>query len=272
MPVKNATGGSARLIARANGTRYSDDPTGEGGDYYVNFADVPADEDPITLGGTWTNNEEGTGGNAAMLTNTSMQIRQATGTGNPRICCDGGAPHINYEDSIAWRPGFPGNQRVEVTVYLAPGYTPSGNHELEIFVGAFCRGEDDKVAIQATAEIGGGWALALHDGKTTAYSDPGGGWIVIYSAFVAGGTVADGDTLVVELDRENKTCKMWQNGSLRLSTQWATTHDEIDARAQATLNALGDGAGLGSIRRSGATEGAFGARDFRVSQTLLGHG
>jgi len=244
------------------------------GSYFVDFTALAANENPITRAGAWTNNIQGTGGNAAMLTNTSMQIRQATGTGNPRICCDGGAPHINYEDSIGWVPGFPGNQRVTAKVYVAPGYAPGSNHELEVFVGAFCRGEDDKVAIQATVDKAGAWALALHDGKTTAYSDPGGGWIVIYSATVSSGVVADGDDVVVELNRTAKTCKMWHEGVLRLSTQWATLHDEIDARAQATLNNLGDGAGLGSIRRADgpadAVEGAYGFRSFRVSQTLLG--
>lgn len=276
MATKSAVAKTWNLKRNYDYTLDSRYPGGDKPDSYsLDFTALGANENPISRGGTWTNNTQGTDGNAAMTTNTSMQIRLST-NGLTRICCDASGPHVNYEDSMAWKPGFPGNQRVVATVYVAPGYAPTTNHELELYAGAVCYAADDKRCIQATVDKAGAWVLALHDGDTAAYdSEPTGGWIVIYSATLTGASViADGEQMILELDRTAKTCKLWQGTTLRCSTQWATLHDEIDARAQTALNNLGDGAGLAMIRRgdapADALEGSYGFRDFFVSQTLLG--
>lgn len=241
-----------------------------GGQYIVDFTALGADESPISRGGIWTNNSQGTGGNAVMGTNTSMQIRLAS-DGVTRICCESAGPHINYEDSFALVPGFPGAQRVQATIYRAPGYAPNDNHELELYLGGKVLGNNNKRCIQVTCSVGGLWNMAVHDGAVTAYTPEVGGWVVIDSATVGGGIPADGHLLRAEFDPVAKTCKLWSNEALKLSTQWNTTHDEIDARVQTVLNNLFDGAGLAMIRRSGDTvEGGAGFRDFAVYRTLLG--
>lgn len=236
--------------------------------YDIDFTALGSDDIPISQGGVWLNNTS-----SGMNTNTSMQVRLAT-DGVTRICCDDEGPHVVYEDSIGIKMGHPGKQRVEATIYRASGYSPSGGHELEIFLGAEVFGNNNKRCIQVTVSAAGEWAFAVHDGQVGPYDsgNPGpGGWVVVYSAVVLNGTVPqDGNVFRAEYDPDAKTCKGWLNDVLHLSTQWNTTHDEIDTRVKNALDNLGDGIGLAMIRRSGATEGALGFRRVRVFPTLLG--
>lgn len=243
-------------------------PTGA---YSLNFTALGANEAPLSQGGIWTNNTQGTGGNAAMTTQTSMQVRLSA-DGSTRICCEDDGPHVNYEDSFAVVPGFAGSQRVTAVVYKESGYSPSENHEMEVFLGAVVYGSNNKRAVEILVSAAGAWALVLHDGAMS-----GATFTVINSAEVSNGVPADGDVVVAEFDRSAKTIKAWSNGTLRISTQWATTHDEIDASVQSKLNALGDGAGLAGLRRNvgstgTAVEGKFGWRSIEISPTLQGAG
>lgn len=241
--------------------------------YSLNFAALAADEYPLSQGGIWTNNTQGTGGNAAMNTQESMQVRLSADT-TVRICCEKGVV-VNYEDSFAFVPGFAGNQRVQSTIYRQSGYSPSSNHEMEQFLGAVVYGNNNKRAVEVLVSRAGSWVLVVHNGAMS-----GSTFTVLSSSTVTGAyPPEDGDLVRSELDRTNKTIKTWSKRGgdawvLRCSTQWATTHDEIDATVQGYLNNLGDGAGLAGLRRADgpndAIEGAFGWRDILISSTLLG--
>lgn len=227
------------------------------GTYSLDFTALGANEDPLRQGGTWVNNTQGATGHAAMNTQTSMRVALSADS-STRICCDTSAAIVNYEDSFAYVPGYTGFQRVTATVYKESGYAPTNNHEMEIFLGAVVYGNDNKRAIEVLVSIAGTFVLVLHDG-------PPNGFLVISSSSVSSGVPANGDVIVSELDRVAKTIKVWSNGTLRCSTQWVTTHDEIDATVQSKLNSLGDGAGLAGLRRAGDTTAAkFGWRDILI--------
>lgn len=227
------------------------------GSLFVDFTAMGSNEDPLSQGGVWTNNTQGTGGNGVMGTQTSMRVAMSADA-TTRICCDTAAAIVNYEDSFAFVPGYPARQRVVATIYKESGYAPTSNHEMEIFLGAVVYSNDNKRAIEVLVSIGGSFVLVLHDGAPN-------GFLVISSSTVGGGVPADGDVITAELDRTAKTIKAWNNGVLKCSTQWNTTHDEIDAAVQAKLDALGDGAGLAGLRRAGdTTAGKFGFRDVLI--------
>lgn len=229
------------------------------GAYYLDFTALAANEDPLSQGGIWTNNTQGTGGNAAMNTQTSMRVALSADS-STRICCDTSAVIVNYEDSFAFVPGYSGNQRVTATIYKEAGYAPTNNHEMEVFLGAVVYGNNDKRAVECLISIAGSWVLVVHNGAMS-----GSTFTVISSSTVSGGVPANGDVVVCELDRTAKTIKVWNNGTLKCSTQWATTHDEIDGTVQGYLNSLGNGAGLAGLRRAGDTAAAkFGFRNVRI--------
>ncbi|HRI19126.1 MAG TPA: hypothetical protein PL196_11435, partial [Burkholderiaceae bacterium] len=204
-------------------------------------------------------------GNAAMGTQTDMQIRLADGGAGPRICCEGGGPHADgtYPDSFGFVPGYTGPQRVVASVYRKSGYAPvTAAHEMQLWCGATVFGNDNKRAIEILLTLSGYMTIVWHDG-------PSNGYHVISSSELAAFAFDDGDTATFELNRTAKTLKAWHNSTLCCSTQWATTHDEIDSTAQAILNNLGSGGGLGGLRRSGdAVEGNWGFRNFRISSVL----
>ena len=244
---------------------------GPSGIYSVDFTALGSNETPINLGNAWTVSSQGFNGNAAMGTNTDMQIRLSADT-TTRICCESDAAHSGYDDSIGWVSGFSGNQRIVGTVYKESGYSPpTTNHEIEMCAGAICNGADDKVCLQIGMSALGDWFLAIHDGHIGPW-DGSSGWVVVYSAAVSNGVPANAEVITLELDRTAKTAKAWSGSTLRLSTDWNTTHDEIDSHWQTVLNNLGDGAGLAGIRRPGADAavGKFGWRSFSVSPTVTG--
>lgn len=254
LPVEVATGGSS------------------GGDTYsVDFTSLTANESPISLGGVWTNDVQGTGGNFAATPNTSMQIRLSA-DGTTRICCETGATN-DYDDAFSVVPGFPGNQRVEATVYRQAGYAPSDaipqvNHEIEIFVGTVVNSDGGKRGVEIGINDAGDWFVATFDGSLTSWQT----WGLTYEAEVSEADPLDGDVIRVELDRTAKTIKAWQNDILRINLNWNTTTAQVTPALQTVLNNLGDSAGFGGLRRIGAAavEGAFGWRDILISSTLLG--
>jgi hypothetical protein len=228
--------------------------------YFVDFTALTANESPISRGGIWTNASAGTGGNAALAPNNSVQIRLSV-DGTTRIACETGSTD-GYEDSISGVPGFPGNQRLTATVYRQAGYTPSINHELLLGLGLVSFGTNNKRCIHIGFNYAGGYFIAGFNGSLTSW-DPDGIW---YSAATGANPIPlDGDQFIAELNRTAKTVKVWhKRGStltLVLDLQWNdTTH--VNSTWQGVLNTLGDGMYIGALRRiGGALEGAFGWRD-----------
>lgn len=246
-------------------------------DYYLNFTALGSNESPISQGGIWTNASAGTGGNAALAPNNSMQIRLSA-DGLTRICCETGAT-ADYDDSISWVPGFPGNQRLEATVYRAAGYAPSStNHELLMELGCVSYATNNKRCVHLGFNYAGGYFVAGFNGDLISWdAPPNGNMSSPWTAFTGlGSPPADGDVFRAELNRAAKTVKWWQQRAgnepvLVVDLQWNNT-SQVTSAAQAVLNNLGDSAGLGALRRVGgdATEGAFGWRDILISRTLLG--
>lgn len=227
-----------------------------GGSASIDFTARSA-EDPLSIGGTWTNNTQGTGGNAAMTTQTSMRIALSADT-TTMIAQGVAAAIINYEDSIAWLPGYSGNQRGTATLYKESGYLPADSHEVQLYVGAICYASDNKRAVECLIDVDGATYIVLHDGAPN-------GFVVLNSSSTS--AVADGDVLVAELDRSAKTIVFKRNAATLLSIDWNTTGGAIDATVQGKLNALGDGIGLAALRRdlggSPATvAGKLGFRNF----------
>lgn len=243
---------------------------GQAGDYSLDFTALGANESPISQG-VWTNATTGTGGNSPLAPNVSMQIRLSADS-TTRICCETGATN-DYDDSLSFVPGFPGNQRVEARFYRASGYAPtSTNHEMEIHVGCASYGTANKRCVELGFNYAGGYFVAGFNGDLVSWQAPAGGnmsspW---YTAATGSGTSpADNDLFVMELNRSAKTIKAWQNTTLVIDLQWNDlTH--VTAAAQSVLNDLGNGAGLGALRRVGgdATEGSMGWRSIHITSTL----
>jgi len=252
MPVKNATGGSARLIARANGTRYSDDPTGAGTGGEYDFT-VMALQTPLSAGGVFTNNTQGTGGNVAANTQSSMRVIAAASGGVNIAGGDslGQSDPYDYHDSFAFVPGFPGNQRITAVVYVDAGYSPptdTDNHELELLLGC-SSASGSRRWISNTWNRDGARIMALMDGPANGFT--------IFSPTDSAGAVAlvDEDVWVAELYRSTNTVITKRNGV------------QIQSHTNGLISSLGDGIGIGSFRRTAAGQSAanrYGFRSIRV--------
>ena len=134
-------------------------------------------------------------------------------------------------------------------------------------------GVNNKRGVEFGFNYAGGYFIAGFNGDLISWASPPDGnlsspW---YSAATGlGSAPADGDVMRVELNRAAKTIKCWQNNTLVIDLQWNDT-TQVTSAAQDVLNNLGDGAGLGALRRIGgdAIGGAFGWRDMLISETLL---
>lgn len=221
----------------------------------VDFTAMSA-EDPLSIGGTWTNNTQGTGDNAAMETQTSMRVALSADA-TTMIAQGVAAATINYEDSIAWLPGYFGNQRVTATIYRESGYTTTSSHEIQLYLGAICYAADNKRSVELLIGTQGEAYIVLHDGAPNTFE------VLANTGSI---TNVDGDVLVGELNRGTKTITFKINGSLILAIDWNETGGTITSEVQAVLNALGDGAGLAALRRSGGgtAAGKYGFRDVLI--------
>lgn len=239
--------------------------------YSVDFTALTANESPISRAGVWTNASTGTGDNAALSPNNSMQIRLSA-NGTTRICCETGATN-NYDDSLSVVPGFPGNQRITATIYRQAGYTPpTTNHELAMELGVIAYAVNNKRSVHVGFNYAGDYFVAGFNGDLVSWDAPPTGTLSSpwYTAATgAGSAPVDGDIMIAELDRTAKTVKVWQKragvSTLVISLQWNNTA-QVNAASQAVLNALGNSAGLGALRRIGgdAVEGAFGWRSVLI--------
>lgn len=243
--------------------------------YFVNFTTLTANEDPLSLGGLWTNNQQGTGGQPALgptaYPNLNLKVGVDAVTGVRH--CFGNGPTISYNDAVGLLPGYPGNQRVVVVVYRRPGYNPAFNHEVEIFVGTRTLAGGGKRGVEFGINTNAGSAfMAGFDGGLTSWETPANGGVMSSPWNLARlGTdiaLADLQVFTMELNRAAKRIKVWQNSTQIVLLQWNDT-TMVTPAAQAVLNDLGGSVGLGMLYESGAIPEALGIRSFSVSPTLL---
>lgn len=215
---------------------------------------VMSAQDPLSADGAWSNNTQGTGGNVAPTTGTSLRI--ATKTGGGLACIGSAAAQANYEDSFAFLPGVSGgNMRVIATVFVADGYDPEDNHEIQIILGC-------KTSLAYHRWIECLWAL--HGGQQTLSQDGDFNGAAFTNIGTSTGLLAggpqNGDKMIAELYLSANRVR-WgriQDGV----TTWAqdTTDELID-------ETLGNGAGLAVFRRSIAPDSvaaSLGFTDFLV--------
>lgn len=227
-----------------------------GAPYTIDFTSKSA-QNPLSDGGIWWSNSAGRGAQPAMGTQTDMRVALSADA-SVMIAQGAAAATVSYEDSVAWVPGYPSNQRATATLYKESGYLPDNSHEVQLYLGAVCYGSDNKRAVECLIDVDGATYIVLHDGAPN-------GFLVLTSSSTT--AVADSDVLVGELNRTAKTIVFKRNGVTLLSIDWTTTGGAIDSTVQAKLNALGDGIGIAHLRRdlggSPATvAGKLGFRNF----------
>lgn len=245
-----AAGGLYALGALANdadGVGLGDDTVFANGfeaGYFVDFT-TAAIQDPLSLGGIWSNNTQGAGGNVAPGNLASMRIALAS-NGTTPVAQHAAAPVVNaYNDSFAFVPNVSsGNIRVTAVVYRNPSYNPSTNHEIEIILG--CRSASGTHRwIECLWSAQGAIDIASLDGGPGAYT-------IIGNSVFSIGPPRDGDVWVAELLRSTNTARWYVNGTLVCTA----THPVITN--------LGDGAGIAGFMREGDTHpGGLGFRSFR---------
>ena len=203
-------------------------------------------ENPLSAGGVWTNNTQGTGGNTPPLNMTSMRVGLASDGVTPIAFPT--HPGINYDDSFAFVPGFGPNQWCEGVIYIEPNYNPTTspiNHEVEIILG--CRTSTGYHRWnECMINWGGGPSMASLDGGPGAYTLIGGATI--------GTAILPRDGDVLRATKMGNTLNMYLNGLL--------IHTYTGP-----LVADGSGIGIAGFVRPGAQHNKFGFR--RVSMGNL---
>ncbi len=212
------------------------------GSVVFDFATAPL-ENPLSGGGVWTNNEQGTGGNAPPGNLTSLRVGLASDGVTHIVMAthDGGG----YDDSFAFVPGFSGNQFAEAVLYKAPGYDANAagsNHEVELLLGCSSAngvrtwneflvnsggGTGGPSGFQSIANVGGAFGLIPMDGD------------------------------VIRATRVGNVLSLYLNGTLW--TRYDGSNPNVVAR--------GSGIGLAAFVRPGAANDKFGFR--RVTMGTL---
>lgn len=208
--------------------------------YAIDFA-TAAIENPLSAGGIWTNNTQGTGGNVAPGILTSMRVDLAS-DGKTRIAFDthGG---VEYDDSFAFVPGFPGDQFVEAVIYKEPGYDANANgsnHELELILGCSSKA-GSRIWNEVLFNSGGGVDVVYLDGAASDFT-------VIGNVGGISAIPKDGD--VVRATKIGNQIRLYLNGQL-----WSG-YDGKDP----TKVAKGSGIGIAGFIRPGATHDKYGFR------------
>lgn len=209
---------------------------------------VMSTQDPLSAGGVFTNNTQGTGGNVAAGTQSSMRVIAADSGGINIAAGDatGQSAPNDYKDSFAFVPGFSGNQRITAVMSVAASYEIEG-HELELLLGC-SSASGSRRWISCTWDRGGVRIMALMDGPADGYSilspdDAGAGGLLL----------ADGDVWVAELHRSSNRVVTKRNGSTILDS---AVGGSASANASAIAQATGSGIGIGCFRRTtGASSG-----------------
>ena len=208
---------------------------------------MAAIENPLSAGGIWTNNTQGTGGNVAPLNMTSMRV--ALASDNATRIAMATHPGISYDDSFAFVPGFGANQWCEGVLYKEAGYNANAagaNHELEIILG--CRTSSGYHRWnEFLLNTGGGVDIINLDGVPGAYTVMG-----VPTGAMLGRVPMDGD--VFRATKVGNTLSLFLNGILMCSYT-------------GPLASNGNGIGIAGFIRPGATHNKFGFR--RVSMGNL---
>lgn len=206
-------------------------------------------QDPLSAGGIFTNNTQGTGGNVAAGTQSSMRVIAAASGGINIAAGDANGQSIpfDYLDSFAFLPGFSGNQRITATMYVNAGYFPptdTDNHELELLLGC-SSAAGSRRWISCTWNRDGARIMALMDGPANGFT--------IFTPTDNAGAIAlvDGDVWVAELYRSTNTVITYRNGT------------QIQSHTDGRISSLGSGIGIGSFRRTAAGQSAANRYGFR---------
>jgi hypothetical protein len=207
--------------------------------YRLDFA-AASIENPLSAGGIWTNNSQGTGGNVAPGNMTSMQVGLAS-DGMTRIAFDshGG---INYDDSFAFVPGFAGDQYIEAVIYKEAGYNPNAsgsNHELELILGC-SSAAGSRIWNEFLFNAGGGVDIVYLNGGPSDFQS------IANVGGVSGHIPVDGD--VVRATRVGNVLTLYINGAV-----WTRYNG-----ANPAVVAKGSGIGIAAFIRPGATHNKFG--------------
>ncbi len=241
--VSDGTGADARVDAP---TGLGDASTGlcprpdAGNVYALDFA-TAAIENPLSAGGVWTNNTQGTGGNGAPGILTSMRVGLAS-DGKTRIALDthGG---VEYDDSFAFVPGFAGDQFVEAVIYKEPGYNPNANgsnHELELILGCSSKA-GSRIWNEVLFNAGGGVDVVYLDGAASDFT-------VIGNVGGISAIPKDGD--VVRATKIGNQIRLYLNGQL-----WGGYDGKDPGKV-----AKGSGIGIAGFVRPGAVHEKYGFR------------
>lgn len=212
--------------------------TDSAGRYDIDFAKMQI-EDPLSVGGLWSNNTQGVGGNAPPLNLTSMRVALASDGKTPIAMENHGG--IEYDDSFAFIPGWGANQFLEAVIYKAAGYNPNAsgsNHELEILLG--CRTSSGYHRWnEFLFNSGGGVDIVSLDGGQSDFTSIG-------VATGAARIPADGD--VYRATKIGNALSFYQNGVLICTYT-------------GTLVANGSGIGIGGfVRPDGSVHNKYGFR------------
>lgn len=202
-------------------------------------------EDPLSMGGQWTNNTQGTGGNGPPGDLASMRVALAR-DGVTRIAQHALAPVVDqYNDSFAYLPGIgTGNLRATAVVYRDPTYNPSTNHEIELILG--CRSAIGTHRwIECLWSAQGATDIASLDGSQSDFT-------IIGNSVFAIGPPEDGDVWVAEVVPATNTARWFVNGTL------------VCTATHAVITNLGTGVGIAAFMRQGDTHpGGMGFRSLQ---------
>ncbi len=215
---------------------------------------VMSTQDPLSVGGTWTNNSQATGSNTLYSDQSSMRVIAAASGGINIATGDATGQSVppaasDYMDSFAFLPGFSGNQRITATMYVDTGYaTADDSHEIGLLLGCITSssggGIHRWIQFNWSQKTGGGRFMAsfgtgelgdypgaYNDYDILSPTDPG----------ALNTVLADGDTLMAEYIRSTGEFTTYRNDTL---IQTITDPTYFNALS------LGDGVGITMFRRT----------------------
>lgn len=213
--------------------------------YALDFTKLPL-EDPLSAGGVWSNNTQGSGGNAAPGNMTSMRVGLAS-DGVTHIAIDNHAG-IHYDDSFAFVPGFGADQFIEGVIYKEPGYNPNArgsNHELELLLGCSSR-EGGRTWNECLFNAGGGVDIIYLNGGPSDFKPIGN--VSGRNYFVPN----QGD--VMRAEKIGNIISLYLNGILMVRY----------SGVEPSMVARGSGIGIGGFIRPGATHNKYGFMSVRM--------
>jgi hypothetical protein len=220
-------------------------------------------QDPLSVGGTWTNNSQATGSNTVYGNQTSMRIIAAASGGINIATGDatGQSDPNDYKDSFAFLPGYNGNQRITATIYVDSGYAPTtDSHEIGLLCGCITSSSGGGIhrwiqfnwshnaanRFMATfgSGVNGDYAGAYNDYAILSPTDSG----------ALNRSLQNNDVMRLDYNRSTGTLTSYLN-----STQIQTI---TDLSGFGALN-LGDGVGITMFRRTAGGQTAANRLGFK---------